>query len=80
MWLAGCKQQHNSMLHVSGSDKGVKNTVDTVSVHHNGSSRKQHMYEVVSMRTLPVVIHYKRKKLTLNAFLDDRSSQTFVNS
>ena len=42
--LAGCKQQHNSLLHVSGSDKGVKNTLDTVSVHHNGSSRKQHMY------------------------------------
>ena len=63
--IESCERDHHSLLH----------NTSKISLSTNQSKFKS---KQISLRTLPVLVHFNGKSLKVNAMLDDGSDQTFM--
>ncbi|KAL4238005.1 hypothetical protein ACF0H5_002716 [Mactra antiquata] len=78
-----CKKNHNRLLH-SEKTENLQSTAEQPGSPHQSSNRNYHQSTStnmkVALRTVPVIVKHKDKKMTINALLDDGSSKTYINS
>ena len=72
--LSGCKYNHNRLLHENKSVQAPTENPPTTTMVTKTPK------QFIALRTIPVILKNGLRKITVNALLDDGSSQTYINS
>ena len=83
--IDGCKRNHHTLLHDTSLVKQSEEHPSMVSgegaetKHTHSSVNKGNKTETYSLRTVPVWLKSKKRKIKVNAILDDASHEIFLN-
>ena len=83
--IDGCKRNHHTLLHDTSLVKQSEDRTGKVpgegapSKHTHSSVNKEKKTETYSLRTVPVWLKANKRKIKINAILDDASNETFLN-
>ena len=82
--IDGCKRNHHTLLHDTplakqSEDKTGEDPGEGATKHTHSSVNKGKKTETYSLRTVPVWLKANKRKVKVNAILDDASNETFLN-
>ena len=83
--IDGCKRNHHTLLHDTSLVKQSEEHASMVpgegaeTKHTHSSVNKGNKTETYSLRTVPVWLKSRKRKIKVNTILDDASNETFLN-